>query len=277
MRTIIAATDFSAAASNACNYAADMAIALQNDLLLVHVYQEPSVYTAVPLVFTREEMRRQAAVNITQLQQKLTRKAAGKIKVEIALSAGSFFQVLQSVCEKSNPYAVVMGSHGTTTPDRSASSSHTIQTMKNLEWPVIAVPPGNSFSGIKKIGLACDFDQVGDSFPLEEIALLVRDFKAALHILDTSRQQVFTKNGSYESEKVQQSLKSLHPGYHFVNNQHTDDAIIHFAENNHIDLLMVLPKRLSLIDKLLHRNSTRNLVLHSHVPVMALQQPSLLQ
>lgn len=272
MKTIIAATDFSKAGINACNYAADMAMALQSNLLLLHVYQLPAVYTSVPVAFTEEDMRKEAAMNITLLQQKLTRKAGGKIKVEISLRAGIFFEVLQLVCEKINPYAVIMGSQGTTAADCFFFGGHTVQTMKNLQWPVIAVPPGNSFSGIKKIGLACDFDQVADSFPLEEMKSLVKDFKATLHILNTGRQEAFDTEMTNESGKLQQLLKSLHPGYHFINNQHTDDAIIHFAENNNIDLLIVLPKRHSLIDKLLHRSHTRNLILHSHVPVMALQQ-----
>ena len=37
MKTIILATDFSSAASNAANYAADMAVALKADLLLLNI------------------------------------------------------------------------------------------------------------------------------------------------------------------------------------------------------------------------------------------------
>ena len=48
MKTIIVATDFSSTALNAANYAADMALAINADLLLLYVYQLPVSYSEVP-------------------------------------------------------------------------------------------------------------------------------------------------------------------------------------------------------------------------------------
>ena len=44
MKTILVATDFSSVALNATNYAADMALAINADILLLHVYQIPVSY-----------------------------------------------------------------------------------------------------------------------------------------------------------------------------------------------------------------------------------------
>ena len=65
-------------------------------------------------------------------------------------------------------------------------------------------------------------------------------------------------------------LVSLKPNYHFITDKDTDEGIIDFAEKNHIDLLIVLPKRHGLLDKLIYKSHTKQLVMHSHVPVMAL-------
>jgi nucleotide-binding universal stress UspA family protein len=65
-------------------------------------------------------------------------------------------------------------------------------------------------------------------------------------------------------------LQGINPQYHFITNENTDEGIIEFAEKNNIDLLVVLPKRHDLLTKLLNRSHTKQLVLHSHVPVMAL-------
>jgi len=45
MKTIVVATDFSAVALNAANYAVDMALAIKADILLLHVYQIPVSYS----------------------------------------------------------------------------------------------------------------------------------------------------------------------------------------------------------------------------------------
>ena len=56
------------------------------------------------------------------------------------------------------------------------------------------MPPKASFSAVKKIGLACNLNQVVDTVPLEEINILVNDFTAELHIL-----KGISKNLSYDA------------------------------------------------------------------------------
>jgi nucleotide-binding universal stress UspA family protein len=69
---------------------------------------------------------------------------------------------------------------------------------------------------------------------------------------------------------MNEMLGPVTPKYHFITSENTDEGIIDFAEKNNIELLIVLPKRHALLDKLLHKSLTKQLVLHSHVPVMAL-------
>jgi nucleotide-binding universal stress UspA family protein len=68
---------------------------------------------------------------------------------------------------------------------------------------------------------------------------------------------------------MNEMLGPVTPKYHFITSENIDEGIIDFAETNNIDLLIVLPKRHTLLDKLLHKSLTTQLVLHSHVPVMA--------
>ncbi|MBK8953866.1 MAG: universal stress protein [Chitinophagaceae bacterium] len=50
MKTIIISTDFSAAATNAMNYAIDMAKAINASVLLFHVYQVPVSISDTPVL-----------------------------------------------------------------------------------------------------------------------------------------------------------------------------------------------------------------------------------
>jgi nucleotide-binding universal stress UspA family protein len=51
MRTIIAPTDFSAVSLNAVNYAADLAVAINAELILLHVVQIPITVSEIPFYF----------------------------------------------------------------------------------------------------------------------------------------------------------------------------------------------------------------------------------
>jgi len=270
MKTILVATDFSPAAFNAAKYAADMATVINADILLLHVFQLPISYSEVPLTVNEADMMEQADKAIEALREQLTEHTHNKINIQTEVRMGTFYRELNDVCERISPYTVVMGSQGTTATDRLLFGGHTVHAMKHLMWPLITVPNGAAFSAVKKIGLTCDFDKVVDTIPVDEIKMLVNDFHAELHILNTGKQKVFDPNIVFQSGLLQEMLVTLKPNYHFITHENTDQGIMDFAEENNIDLLVVLPKRHGLFDSLLHKSHTKQMVLHSHVPVMAL-------
>jgi nucleotide-binding universal stress UspA family protein len=272
MKTIIVATDFSATAANAAAYAADMAVAVQADVLLLHTFQVPVSYNEFPVAVSLTDIQADAEKLLDQLKHQLHTKTGAKCKITTQARMGIFFEELKAVCEKNNPYAVVMGSQGTTAAERVLFGGHAVHTMKHLQWPVITVPAGIHFSGIKKIGLACDFEHVVETVPVQEVKKMISDFHAELHIINTGVQKTFDADIVFESGLLQEMLGTVKPNYHFITASDTDEGIIKFADENDIDLLIVLPKRHSLLDKLLWKSSTKQLVLHSHVPVMALHQ-----
>jgi len=141
--------------------------------------------------------------------------------------------------------------------------------MKHLKWPVIAVPDGAKFASIKRIGLACDFTDVLGTLPVEEIKLLVNDFNSELHVLNTGRKDKYNPEVLDQSALLLRMFDKITPVYHFITDSNTDEAIIHFVKTNNIDLLIVLPRQHSRIDKLMHSSHTKQLVLHSQVPVMS--------
>lgn len=270
MKTIIVATDFSPASVNAAEYAAEMALTINADILLLHVYQIPVVYLEVPVAMNEVTILQEAEKQMTEIKERLKLNTVNKVAIDTLVVEGVFFHELKTVCERIKPYAVVMGSQGTTAAERLFLGGHTVYAMKHLMWPIITVPPEVKFSSIKYIGLACDFDKVTRAVPAHEIETLVNDFHAELHILNTGKQRMYNPELIFESGVLKEMLANSKPYYHFIANDNTDEGIIDFAERNHIDLLIILPKRHDLLDKMIHKSHTRNMVLYSHVPVMAL-------
>jgi len=270
MKTIVIPTDFSPVALNASLYAADMALAIDARLHIIHVYQIPISYGEILAAVNIEEMMADAGRTIDEIKSKIQQRCGERLTIVTEVRMGDFFSELKICCEEVKPYTVVMGSQGSTAAERLIFGNHAIYAMKHLIWPLITVPPEAVFSSIKMIGLACDFNQVVHTLPTDEIKLLVHDFNAELHVLNTGKKTEVKPEMIFESGLLQEMLVSLHPKYHFITSENTDQGIVDFAEQNHIDLLIVLPKRHSLTDVLIHRSHTKQLVLHSHVPVMAL-------
>ena len=272
MKTIIVATDFSPAALNATHYATDMAMAINADLFLLHIYNLPVGYNGVPLTVNVEDIRNIADDNLLELKEEIQKKTGNKLHVDAKIRLGNFLQELQAVCESVKPYAIVLGCQGTTAAERLLFGSHSVNAMKHLLWPVVTVPVGVSYHSVKKIGLACDFNAVMETTPVDEIKLLVSDFNAELHVLNTGKKDELDPKVVFESGLLDEMIRNLNPHYHFITNENVDDSILEFAEKNNIDMLVVLPKKHGMMENLVHKSHTKNMVLHSHVPVMALHQ-----
>ena len=270
MKTILVATDFSATAFNAAAYAADMAQAIDAKLVLLHTYQVPVSYGEIPIAINMADFVKDIEKQLSLMVAQLNARVNNEINIDTQVKEGVFFYELKRTCDIMQPYAVVMGSQGTTAAERLLFGGHAVYAMRHLDWPLITVPQGAKFSAVKKIALACDFDNVIETIPVDEIKMLVADFNAELHVLNTGKRTEFDADIVFESGLLEEMIGALHPQYHFISSGNTDQGIMDFVEKNGIDLLLVLPKRHGVLHKLLHKSITKRFVLHSHVPVMAI-------
>jgi len=276
MKTIIAPTDFSPISINAVNYAADMACAVNANLLLVHIYMVPGIYGELPYTIQGPEsasLISDTEKTIQQLKTELEKRTNGNINISTeVILATSVLTELEDFCKPRKPYAVVMGTQGSTAMERFFFGSNTIGAMKHLAWPLVIVPAEAKFTEIKRIGLACDLKDVDKSMPFSEIRSLVKQFDAMLYILhiNAENEKGFTIEKTIESRSLQEMLQDLQPVYRFLDDDDIENALEKFAETNQLDLLLVVPKKHSIIDKLFHKSHSKKMVLHTHVPLMAI-------
>ena len=275
MKTIVAPTDFSPTSLNAVNYAADLACAMNASLALIHICELPMTFSEVSTpAYNSEEMLQKAGENILQLKTELLNRTEGKIKIYTEVKTGPVTFETEKFCASLKPYSVVMGTRGAGAVERFFFGSNTSLAMKTFTWPVIVIPPGARFTSIKRVGLACDLKKVADTAPVEEIRTLVEEFNAELHVLHVNREDepVYKSETIEESDLLQKMLEELRPVYHFMNYAGIEEGLNEFAEKNKLDILIVVPKKHNLVDKLLHRSLTKHLILHTHVPVMAVHE-----
>jgi len=275
MKTIIVPTDFSPIATNAMNFAADMAKNINASITLLHVYQVPVSMTEVPVVLvSADELRKSSEEKLEILKQDLAHLTSGRIKIYTEARLGDISDELEDVCKHVEPFAVIMGTKGATGIERILFGSTTLTAIRHLKWPVIVVPPGKEYgTGIKKIGFACDFDKVVESTPIQFIKNMVKEFGAELHVLNVDHENKnFKPETPDESLMLHTLLKDLNPQYHFIDNEDIEDGINEFVETNNIDLLITIPKKHKLLEGLFKPSSTKQLVTRSHVPVMCVHE-----
>lgn len=275
MKTLVAPTDFSAVSVNAVNYAADMACVIGTDLSLVHVCLIPMAFSEVPApAYNIEEMIAEAEEKINQLREKVSTRTCGRLKINTEVRTGNIVPEIDDYCATVNTYAVVMGAESIGAFERFLFGSKTVAAAKQLDWPLIVVPPDVKFTSIRQIGLACDFRKVAETIPFKELKDLVNEFKAELHVLHVSTEtgDAFSDEKVEESTWLQDIIGELKPKYHFISGDDVEKSITEFTDKNKLDLLIVIPKKHNLFSKIFRHSHSKNLVLHSHVPVMAIHE-----
>lgn len=275
MKTIIIPTDFSPVATNAMHYGLEMARSVNASLLLFHAYQVPVSYSDVPIILVSvDELKKSAEERLEALKKEVEHISSGSVKIYTEAVMGNFSDELENICQKINPFAVVMGSRGSGGIERVLFGSNTLAAIKHITWPVIAVPPGKTFgNGIHKIGFACDFRNIVETTPATAILEMVKAFNAELHVLNVDyHDKHFKPDTPEQSVKLHTLLESAKPVYHFIEHKDVEDGINEFADKNNLDLLITIPKKHKLLEGLFHRSSTKELIVHSHVPVMCIHE-----
>ncbi len=275
MKRIVVPTDFSASATSAMNYAVEMAKEIGAAVHLYHVYQVPVAVSDVPVVIVSvEELKKNAEEQLDYLKKGLAHITSDKpVTVTTEATMGNTVDELEELCKRMHPFMVVMGSRGSTGMERILFGSTTLTAIKHLTCPVIVVPPGSNYKGIKKVGFACDFRKVIETTPTHYIEELVRLFGASLHVLNVDYENKhFKPETPEESLYLHTLLKDLNPQYHFIEEKDIEDGINKFAEENNLDLVITIPKKHKLLDGLFRKSSTRQLVFESHIPVLCIHE-----
>ncbi len=272
MKTIITPTDFSAIAENAALYAADMAIAVNADLLLVHVVTIPLSIAEAPVpsdIF--EVMTSEAVAEIKKLQEKLQVHTNDKLTITTHVVVDDLVDDLIDLASQKDTFAIVMGVKGAESKNNFWFGSNTISVMHKLNHPVITVPGDVSFKKIAKVGLACDLEDASLKLPVAYLERLHTEFNCELHILNVTKEnEKVDSDILYESIALQNDLKKFHPQFHFLVNENIEVGVAEFVKRVPIDLLMVMPKEYGFFESLFHKSVSKEIMTHSKVPILSL-------
>ncbi|PSK91199.1 universal stress protein [Taibaiella chishuiensis] len=272
MKTIIVPTDFSAAATDAAHYAIAVAQQVQARIVLLHVLPLPLIVPEVPLPPDSYELAlTDAGHTLKELKEELENRGNNQVPITCKTVTGSFVEEIRKCNNEPDVFAMIMGTSGAGAAEAFFLGSFSLTAAENLEHPVIVVPPGYSYKGIHKIGLACDMINVAETVPFGSIRALFDHFDARLEILYVSGPgermypQVLT-----ESKFIQNNLAALRPEIRITTNDNIREGLMHFVQQQQLDLLLLLPKERNFVESLFHRSVTKKMVLHPEVPVMIL-------
>lgn len=272
MKVFIVATDFSPEAENAIEYAGAAARQLQAKVILFNSYSY-SIHASNARL-PASSMQKLEEHNIALLQERAVRlsKAYG---IEVDYESGLMLEVgegLGNLMAKHQAEMVIMGMAARSLAQELFGNTTTSVIMKQ-EFPVLAVPLGFTFAGIKKILFACEEPSEVPPKIMRKIKGLASSLGAVVEVfhVDDKMEKILT------NEKDQASLNDLDKGLEGTNHYYKNvesGAVIKEIEKEikdaNPDLLIMIPQRHAFWDAFIHRSKTRIMASNNDVPLFSI-------
>lgn len=263
MKTIVVATDFSAPAENAMLYAGQLANSINASVLLFHAYQVPVGMNDIPvLMISTDELKTNADAGLTRAKE-LLKKNFASLDVQTQSRLGDAVSELNDVCKKIDPLLIVVGKHGASGVQQMLFGSTSLSVIRNTNYPVIVIPDRFHGYGIKNSALAVDSSV--ENVCVQKIKTLITELNTQLHIVHVKQE----KSASLQVDKL---VSQLNAKYSTVYDHEFVHGIESYIKTNNIDLLIILPHKHNLMERLFLKTHTKELLKKISIPVMCISE-----
>ncbi|WP_161622687.1 universal stress protein [Cesiribacter andamanensis] len=273
MKTILVATDYSKAASNALAYAAGIARQLQATLVLYNAFQLPPPM-AVALL-SEAQKNRYLSENTARLGQTARQLAQlYGITVRWQTSYAYLDEELPRQVVQTGADLVVMGMRSSSTSS-SLMGNTAITLLRHAHYPVLLVPEEAYFTPLSRILFACDYHLLKAKTPLHLLEELAKAFGSRVQVLHVEKEEallVGAHEGPVHTKALQLEtvLHQLRHEYKYLEAPDVVAGIEQGIEEFDADLLVMVPRKAGFWSSMLHESTTANMAFHSRVPLLAL-------
>jgi nucleotide-binding universal stress UspA family protein len=277
MKRILLPTDFSENAYNAISYAVQLYKDIKCKFYILHTYTPVSI-SAGRMVDNYSSFDLQ---DITK--ETAERKLKGiedRLKTEFNNANHTFitmvsFNTLTSemveVVKKKEIEFVIMGTKGATGAKEIFIGSNTMQTIKNLKCPVIAIPSGFKYEKPSEILFPTDYKIHKANKYLSLIKeLCENNNNSKLHILNVS-QDISLKEKQEQTETfLDDFFKETIHLFHNTENEDLVKAIITFKKTYKINFLIMVHNEHNLFENLFFKPVVNQMVYHTNIPFLVI-------
>lgn len=271
MRTIIVATDFSAAAANAFDYAIGLAKETNAQLILFHAFHVPVPATEMPvIVVTPEELEEENLRRLEQMAASARKRAPG-VKVDIEARAGFPVEEINRLAQEVNADLVIMGMHEMGKIDELFIGSTTTDVIEKTPCPVLVIPENVVFSKPELIAFASDMKEVpGQSLHvLKELAQL---FHARIDVLSVVKSdEKLSVEQAAAGLQLEHQLEDLPHTHLFPVNNDVQEGIREYVAQHSPSILAMVHRKHSFFERLFGESNTQKAAFHTHVPLLAMR------
>lgn len=280
MKNILIPTDFSRNARNAIDYAMKFLEGERCTFYFLHTYT-PNFYR-MDYVLGGPSFSAIADkgidISLAGLEKSVAdvkaRHANPKHTYEMVSAFNILSDEINELSQSKEIDLVIMGTQGATGAKEIFLGSNAVHALRKSQVPVLVIPEGCSFQPIKNILFPTDYlsyFRENDLLMLLEIARL---HKAMVRVLHVREKADLTERQRRNNLHLDRCLAPVAHSQEDINGTNIPDAVIDYSEANQTDLICMMNRKHSFMERLLTRQNIDQVGFHVKVPLLVIRDTS---
>lgn len=277
MKSILLPTDFSNNSINAIHYAIEMFEDERCEFFILNI-QKASSFVSDDL------MTMQSSTTIYQNLIESSKMSIEKIISDVkkkfntqnhvyhsVVDYDNFVDSIKQIVQAKNICLIVMGTKGATGAEKVLFGSNTVRVMQRVDCPVIAVPDNYKFSAINKIAFTSNYLTRYKKKELKPLITIAEKFNSKIDVLHLTKGEHLSTNQENNRAFLDECFTSLN--HEFINLANTDlfETVEHYILFNDIDLLAMMRRKHSFLERLFTRHHVETFAFKVSVPFLVME------
>ncbi|SRX55155.1 universal stress protein [Aequorivita sp. CIP111184] len=277
MRKILIPTDFSENSWNAIKYATELFKYDHAEIYILHAFAD-EVYEAETRVTEeifdklKEKTLEKAKIELENFRNQIIEFSPNpKHEVHTMAEFGMLVDSVNDWVEKENIDVVVMGTKGQTADKKLTFGSNTLQVIKYVKCPVLAIPSVYKDVHPKNILFSTDFQLPYKRRELKFVSCIAKCFVSKMHFLYVSKFPGLSLRQQDNKNFLEASFCENQIDFKQKNGSNVTKEINTFLIENPIDMLVMINTRHSYLENILYQSTIEKIGLNIDIPFLVLQ------
>tara|TARA_R110002050_G_scaffold300276_1_gene468439 strand:- start:7285 stop:8124 length:840 start_codon:yes stop_codon:yes gene_type:complete len=178
--------------------------------------------------------------------------------------------IRKQVVEKKIDF-IVMGTRGASGFNKLAIGSNTGNVITKVKCTTLVVPENAKYVNLKEIAFPTDFSFFYQTETLQPMVDIIESSHAAVRVLNIKKNGVeLNEDQQRNKEFLADYFNNNEHSFHFLTNNHVEDAIQKFVESRNINLITMLAKNLNYFQKILFHPTAPKISYYTDIPFLVL-------
>lgn len=271
MRRVLIPTDFSENAMNAVRYAFEL---FRHDpdteYVLLNAYDIPRSGSTTMLVSITDILKKDSEEGLKKSIKEIEEIGhAGSLRT--ISKHGQLFEVIKELIKKEEYNVIIMGTLGAGGLKKVLLGSNASEIVKKVKIPVLIVPEKATFERTDKILFTTDFKPIRREKQIGRLRDFAKNIDAEILVLNIHKKhQELDLEKAMTNSGLEELLKGSRHTYHHRVGDDIIEGIDQFILENDIKIVAMILRQVGFIDSLFHKSLTRQMAMHTKIPMLAL-------